>query len=165
MLERSSYRPSQAQASKAGVTSSWGTPSEGAPKPYSSSSRPPVLGGSRTRRYESAAVAISHLIKQPYSEAEGGRIPVPEFQVNNFPNVQTSRGLEADAGFADVGADPLSGNLVQQALVSDTHGHMDLYPGSPMRCSHGRKSSRPRGKVLRNCAPHCGVIGNKSDGL
>jgi hypothetical protein len=72
-----------------------------------------VLAGSGTRRYKISAIAVPHLIEQPYLEAEGGRLLVAEFHLHDFPNIQTGLGLETEAGFAEVGADPFLRLLIQ----------------------------------------------------
>src|ERR1039458_3430134 len=74
-----------------------------------------ILAGSGTRRYKIGAIAVPHLIEQPCLEAEGVPVLAREFQVNDFPNIQISIGLETDASFADVGAGPILRNLIQRS--------------------------------------------------
>ena len=104
---------------------------------------------------------VSHLIKQPYLEAKGGRVLVAELQVNAFPNIQTGLGLETDAGVADVGADPISRNLAQYTLVNDPHRHVDPYPVLPAPLVRNKSGCRRR-RVWRNRVLHSGVIGKNS---
>src|SRR5664279_1403754 len=120
--------------------------------------------GSGARRYKIGAIAVPHLIEQPCLKAEGVPVLAREFQVNDFPNIQISIGLETDAGFADVGAGPILRNLIQQTLAADPHGHVDQYAVSPAPLERKRSGCQRR-KVLRDRVPHSEIIGKISGSL